>query len=80
MECREAGCLEFSLSEGAFDTIMKSISDDAFLVKNLAVGGDVSVPGAFRSVSFADPWSERYVQRKNGVRCCSSEDFRAQVG
>ena len=77
MECREAGCLEFSLWEGAFDTIMKSISDDAFLVKNLAVGGDVRVPGALRSVSFANPRTKGYVQQKNGARCCSSEYFRA---
>ena len=63
------------MSEGAFDTIMKSISDDAFLVKNLADGGAVSVPGSLRSMSFADPWPERYVQRKNGARCCGSEDF-----
>ena len=31
----------FLLSEGAFDTIMKSISDNALLVENLAVCGDV---------------------------------------
>ena len=74
---REAGCLEFSLFESALDTIMKSISNNAFLVKNLAVCGDVRIPRSLRSVSFADPWSERYVERKNGARCCSSEDFRA---
>ena len=32
---------------------MKSISDNAVLVKNLAVCGDVRVPGALRSVSQA---------------------------
>ena len=59
MECREARGLESSLSESAFDTIMKSISDNAFLVKNLAVCGDVRIPRSLRSVSFADPWFER---------------------
>ena len=77
MECQEACRLEFSLSQSALDTIMKSISDNAFLVKNLAVCGYVRIPRSLRSVSFADPWSERYVQRKNGARCCSLEDFRA---
>ena len=77
MECREARSLEFSLMVSAFDTIMKSISDNAFLVKDLAVCGDVRIPRSLSSVSFADPWSERYVQGKNGARCCSSEDFRA---
>ena len=59
MQCREAGCLKFPLSESAFDTIMKSISDNAFLIKNLAVCGDVRIPRSLRSVSFADPWFER---------------------
>ena len=55
MECREARSLEFSLMVSAFDTIMKSISDNAFLVKNLAVYGDVRIPRSLSSVSFADP-------------------------
>ena len=71
MDGGEACCLESSLSESAGDTIsMKSIASNAFLVKNLAICGDVRDPRTLRSVSFADPWTERYVQRENGARCC----------
>ena len=78
MECQEACCLESSLAESAFNTVVQSISDNAFLVKNLAVCGYVRIPRALRSVSFADPRSEGYIQRKNdGARCGSSNDFGA---
>ena len=56
---------------------MQSDSDDAFLINNLAVCGYVRNKGALRSVSFTDPGSERYIQRKNGARCGSSEDLGA---
>ena len=58
---REAGCFESSLSESAGDTFVQTKSSDAFLIKNLAVGGDVRIPRALGSVSFADPRIERYV-------------------
>ena len=66
-QCQEIHGLNSSLSESAFNTVALLISDNAFLVKNfLAVCGYVRIPGALRYVSFADPWSERYIQQKNG--------------
>ena len=60
---------ESSLSEGAFNTVVQSISNSAVLIKNLAVGRYVRIPGSLGPMSFANPRSEGCVQQKNGASC-----------